>query len=264
MKRAAKVLLIIAILLVIILLGYMAYEHFKAPEMEQIDSAEGASMYSSALSASLDEEEYSVFYESSTKAGKEKTSIKGYMTIDDYGFYQRWEGDQSGNLFIVDMGSNYGVFSQEGDKKSFATMSVSDFENASKIYSDDYLGFLKSSNKEANEKHILSLFYSNSNPKEGKFVNAYGVENGQYVWKITYTCKYEEEDKQYTSTLVRKVYFDDEAIRSVSYDKQDKELNNKGKVKWFGATKKIEMNYDIEYKTNKLVVETDFSGYSGS
>ena len=95
---------------------------------------------------------------------------------------------------------------------------------------------------------------------EKEFEDVFGKVKDGYVFQTTLKCVYSDNGKKYTSTLVRKVYFDT-LITKVTYSKTDKELSDDGSVKRKGDKKNEEISYSISYKTNQTIVKSNFSEY---
>lgn len=261
MKKGAKVILILFIIAALIIGGYFVYDNFFASKMEEVDDGDGFVKYLSVLEKTNAKEVYTVNYSIDDSREKNEFSQSGIHTVDDYGYYHEWKGDSVGSMYIVKIsGTKYGVF-EENENKNSSTITASSFNaNYGKIGNISYLNFLNYQTISKSEELIKADFYSSYDVEDDEFKHVFGKIDDQYVWRTTYKCKYNDGGVEYTSKLVRNVYFDT-LVRKVTLELTDKELNDNGKVKRGGDKRTYEVSHSIEYKTNQTIVKVDFSEY---
>jgi len=258
MKKAAKILFIIAIILGIAYIGYRAYEKY-ANKTEKVEETEGWKNYLLAKEASLNDEEYWVSY--SVKNSDKKDENKEVdITRDSYGIYTKINSDEK---YIVKASSSlYKVFEDKNGTKTTNNMSPSTYNNSSKINNIEYLDFLNVSLASQSENSIKNNFYSSMGniTKEENVVHEFEKAKNDYIWKTTYKCVVENSGVKYVSTFERTVLYGTK-IKEVSYKIVNKELDANEKVKRKGDNSKIKISFDIEYYTNQSFVRNDFSEF---
>lgn len=262
MKKAAKILLIIALVLGLVYVGYIAYNKFFSEKFEKMESSDGLVKYLSALDKTNEQEEYTVNYDLYTKDEKAKVSQDGVITSDEFGTYEKWTGTDAGNRYVVKISdSRYGVFEDINGNKQSSTIAASNYAlNYGDLENVGYLTFLRTNTLESSENIMLRDFYNNVSVTSGEVKHIFGKVEDGYIWKTTYECTYSENGTIYSSKLVREVYFDS-MVKKVVYEKTDKELNAEGKVKRKGITRKFDVTLNITYSINQSILETNFSEY---
>ena len=261
MKKGLKILLIIAIIVGVAFVGYTLYKKYSGEKMEEIKAEDGFKYYVAAMNRSLDKEEYAVTYSIDENRSKDY-STSGIVTIDDYGYYHNITDGTGYNEYVVKVSdSKYNVYRTNEGGHSTTTITRTKYNTFYKnINKQKYLGFLGSDLMAASEEYILDNYYAGLAIEEGEFTNVFGVVGELYVWKTTYTCKYQKDGVKYTSTLVRDIYFDTD-IKEINLEILDNEVDDEGKVKSKGDEKTLKINHKFEYKTNHAIVKSDFSEF---
>lgn len=259
MKKAGKIFLIILLVVGVAFGGYWAYQKFFANKIEKIEEEKGLDMYLSALAKSKSSEYFYVSYNSEEKFDGKKTE-SGYITTDAYGYYHQLSGTEKGYTYVVKNGSSYVLYKKRGDDPQHKdnSYSASSYNaNYKKIEKVNRLEFMQYTNKSDIEDEIRA-YYSAGIVENESIEHVFGTIGDQYVWKITYKCTYTYDGKTYTSSLVKEVRYDTH-IRKVSMEREDKELNAKGKVARKGDKNSFEISLKLAYETNQTVVRRDFS-----
>lgn len=257
MKKPVKIILIILLIVGLVVGGYFVYKMFFGEKFQEIETEEGWKLYLDATNKSGAKEEYYVYYTKKDSNGK----INGSATVDNFGFYHKWDGDYSGNEYVVDIGGGrYGYFAEENGTKSSATMTASAYNSSyGEIEEFSGLEFVGSTVMVDSETAIRALYGSFTVVKD-EFKHVFGELSGKTVWRTTYTCEYEYNGVKYAGEYVRDVYFD-ATIDKVTVKIADKEVGSNGKTVRNGKSRKVEIEYNIEYKTNQSLLKTDFSEY---
>lgn len=258
MKKTGKILLIIVLVAALILGGIWAYNYFFGAKFEKMDTEEGWGKYLEAREKSVAKEEFYLTYEKDDSNGE----INGSATIDKFGFYHKWDGDYSGNEYAVNIGGGrYGYFTEENGTKNSANISASEYASSyGAIEKVNGLEFMASAVMVDSEDYIRSAYSGFNIVNEEGFEHEFGTLKGRIIWRTTYKCTYEYDNAKYAGEYVREVSFDTE-IREVSVKINDKEVNAEGKAVRKGKKRSVEIEHNIEYKTNQSLIKVDFSEY---
>lgn len=258
MKKPVKIILILLLIVGLAVGGYFIYKTFFGEKFEEINADDGWRIYLAATEKSGAKEEYYVSYTRKDSNGK----VTGSATVDNFGFYHKWDGDYSGNEYVVKIGEGrYGYFVEENGTKSSAAMTASQYNSSyGEVEEFSGLEFIGSNVMVDSETAILASYAQFNVVKDIGFTHVFGKLDGKTVWRTTYTCIYEYNGVRYAGEYVRDVYFDD-TVEKVTVEINDKEVDASDKVIRKGKSRKVDIEYNVEYKTNQSLVKTDFSEY---